>query len=383
MATLLEFISYYNAPSTQRMYRTGIIRFLATAYDMPDPGRVSAADLPIYDVLSKQYLNDNRDAAADLQRFASSLAGRPPHTIHGYLCAARQFLLENDIEITERQRRRIMGRLPRGGSQTVEKDLDRATLKKILTHMSLKGRVLSLCLVSSGARIGEILELELEDIDLSRDPAEITIRGSTTKTWVSRTTFISREAAEAMREWLKVRPAYILESAARTRPTCRQKTLDDRRLFPFTYSVARAIWVNALKKAGLRSIDRTTGRDQIHIHMLRKFFLSQFRSAENIKIGEELCGHAGYLTAAYRRIPKQDLIECFKLIEPRLTILAPEDYAQLDERDRAALQRQAEMISRLSAEKNALEARLVAIEGDVQAMREFEAEVRRELNAES
>ena len=141
--------------------------------------------------------------------------------------------------------------------------------------------------------------------------------------------------------------------------------------------------MNALKKAGLRSIDRTTGRDQIHIHMLRKFFLSQFRSAENIKIGEELCGHAGYLTAEYRRIPKQDLIECFKLIEPRLTILAPEDYAQLDERDRAALQRQAEMISRLSAEKNALEARLVAIEGDVQAMREFEAEVRRELNAES
>lgn len=41
------------------------------------------------------------------------------------------------------------------------------------------------------------------------------------------------------------------------------------------------------------------------------------------------------------------------------------------------------MITRLSTEKEALETRLLAIEGDVRAMREFEAEVRRELDAES
>lgn len=41
------------------------------------------------------------------------------------------------------------------------------------------------------------------------------------------------------------------------------------------------------------------------------------------------------------------------------------------------------MIARLSTEKEALETHLLAIEGDVRAMREFEAEVRRELDAES
>ena len=62
--------------------------------------------------------------------------------------------------------------------------------------------------------------------------------------------------------------------------------------------------------------------------------------------------------------------------------MAPADYGELSAGDRAALQRQAEMITRLSTEKEALETRLLAIEGDVRAMREFEAEVRRELETE-
>jgi hypothetical protein len=140
-------------------------------------------------------------------------------------------------------------------------------------------------------------------------------------------------------------------------------------------------WHNALKKSGHYSKDKSTGRIQIHPHMLRKYFLSQF-TGDNTKHGEELAGHSGYLTDAYRRIPRAELAEEYRKVEPRLTILAPDDYGELNERDRAALQRQAEMISTLSAEKEALAARLLTLEGDVRAMREFEAEVRRELQAE-
>ena len=195
---------------------------------------------------------------------------------------------------------------------------------------------------------------------------------------------MSREAAEVLKAWFQVRDQYLASSLRRGdgfwrgRPV---KTLDDPRIFPFTYSVVITAWHNALKKSGHYSKDKSTGRLQIHPHMLRKFFLSQF-TGDNTKHGEELAGHSGYLTDAYRRIPRAELAEEYKKVEPRLTIMAPADYGELSAGDRAAIQRQAEMIARISTEKEALETRLLAIEGDVRAMREFEAEVRRELETE-
>ena len=130
------------------------------------------------------------------------------------------------------------------------------------------------------------------------------------------------------------------------------------------------------------------------VHFYRKtepcFILSRkelIRKGQSLiaRVGDKgfVAGHSGYLTDAYRRIPRAELAEEYKKVEPRLTIMAPADYGELSAGDRAAIQRQAEMITRLSTEKEALETRLLAIEGDVRAMREFEAEVRRELDAES
>ena len=386
MVSLSEFYELYLNKRTAAGYRTGLLHFFSFIYDCPKQNfAVTAEELEQYDQLSKRYLTEGRDYATDIMRFAASVADRPPKTSRLYISALNQFYLENDIEIPQRVRKRLRNRLPAAVAQTLEKELTRETLKEIILHMDTHGRALCLLLVSSGMRVGEVLKLHLGDIDLSQEPAEILIPGPITKNRQPRLAFMSREAAAALRAWLQVRDQYIKASGNRNagirKLRAANKTPSDPRLFPFTYTVVRCFWTNAVQKAGYHSLDRTTGRMQIHPHMLRKFFLSQW-TGDNTKHGEELAGHSGYLTDAYRRIPRAELSKEYLKIEPRLTILAPDDYGELNERDRAALQRQAEMISRLSAEKEALEARLLSIEGDVRAMREFEAEVRRELQAE-
>lgn len=386
MFSLNEFYDLYPNPRTAGGYRTALIHFFALIYDCPKQGRaVTSEELEEYDRLSRRYLAEERDHAADLMRFALAISNRPPKTAKYYMAAVNQFCIENDIEVSQRARKRIRRRLPAGGAQTIERELTRDTLKEILLHMDTHGRALCLLLVSSGMRIGEALKIHLTDIDLEDDPPTVTIPGPINKNRQPRVTFLSQEAAGALRAWLQVRDQYIVTSANRNAGIrvlhAASKTLDDPRLFPFSYSVVTSLWANALTKSGHYSLDRTTGRRQIHPHMLRKYFLSQF-AGNNTKHGEELAGHAGYLTDAYRRIPRAELAAEYKKVEPRLNILAPADYGELNERDRATLQRQAEIIARLAAEKDALESRLISIEGDVRAMREFEAEIRRELQAE-
>jgi len=59
-------------------------------------------------------------------------------------------------------------------------------------------------LASSGMRIGEALQLELDDLNLNSYPAKIYIRGEYTKSGNPRIAFIFSEAKEAVEEWLKI-----------------------------------------------------------------------------------------------------------------------------------------------------------------------------------
>ena len=53
-------------------------------------------------------------------------------------------------------------------------------------------------------RIGEALQLELDDLNLNSYPAKIYIRGEYTKSGNPRIAFIFSEAKEAVEEWLKI-----------------------------------------------------------------------------------------------------------------------------------------------------------------------------------
>lgn len=123
------------------------------------------------------------------------------------MAAVRTLLLENGVELPALFWRRLRGR--RKGSRVllIDKMPSNSELRRILTHMDVKGKALFLVLASSGMRIGEALKLRLGDLELDRELAKISIRGEYTKTGNPRIAFISREAKEALEEWLKLREA--------------------------------------------------------------------------------------------------------------------------------------------------------------------------------
>lgn len=158
-------------------------------------------------------------------------------------------------------------------------------------------------------RIGETLQLKLDDINLENNPPKINISGEYTKTGNSRIAFMSHEAKEAINEWLKLRNQYI--KTARRKSWRYGKKEDDDRLFPFDYSTALRIWENMLKKSNFIKKDNHTNRYKMHIHVLRKFFRSKMGTVIPVDIVEALMGHEGYLTEVYRKYSQDKLAEFY------------------------------------------------------------------------
>ncbi|MEM2178262.1 MAG: hypothetical protein QXI49_06230 [Candidatus Methanomethylicaceae archaeon] len=89
------------------------------------------------------------------------------------------------------------------------------------------------------------------------------------------------------------------------------------------------MWYNALKKAKLEKIDSSTKRKTLHIHMLRKFFISQAKLIIPETIVEALAGHNEYLDEAYRRYTKDEIREHYKKLEPNLYIFIPKEIKEI------------------------------------------------------
>jgi integrase len=356
------WLETYAKPSTRRVFLAGVTHFLESVYG-------EAKDL---EQCAAQYVAEcragQRDWFKDLLKYAAYLNGRPPKSARAYMAGARSFLEYSlDVEITRKQARLLQGRLPKGSrARTSEMELTREVLRKIIAHADVKGRALFLFLLSSGVRIGEALQLKLEDVDLSVDPPLVTVRGEYTKAGDAYTTFISSEAREALEEWLRVRDSYLESAKNRGRGLGRSKAQDDPRLFPFSETVAEQMWATCIEKAQLDSKDPSTGRRRLRIHMLRKWFLSQAKMAVPESVAEAWAGHRGYLDDAYRRYTRQQLAELYRKAEPYLLISAQaQGLQEFVERERQLQQ----VVNGLVAENMQLRARLEAVAGEVELLR--------------
>lgn len=363
VSDLPDFLSNYPNKGTRRLYRSALLLFFDTMYGMKRGRRVTAEDLDRYADLSLKYLREERDHIEDLLEFARALQGRPPGTARAYLSVVKEFMVENRIRIEAWDLKRVKRKLPKGGARTVEAEVRRDSIRSIVSHMDARGRALFLVLASSGMRIGETLSVWIDDVDLEAAPASMIVRGEDSKTGAQRKVFISGEAVEAIKEWLKVRDPYLRAACEKTRHLGkREKWLDDPRLFPFSHTCALKLWTRATKKAGLYEVCRSSGRQTWHPHMLRKFFLSTFEVCGEKAAGETLAGHAGYLSEQYRRIPESTLSAAYLAVERDLCIMVPETLLGMRDDDRAALRRQAEMIAELNAVNLALQRRVEAVE---------------------
>jgi integrase len=355
------WLSTYAKPNTKRVFLAGVKHFLECVYGK----EIGNEEL---EWVAAQYIEEckaGRDWFKDLLAYAASLHGRPPKSARAFMAGAKNWIEYSlDVELTRKQSRLLLGRLPKGSrARTEEIELSRELLRKILVHADVKGRVLFLFLASSGIRIGEALKLRLEDVNLNVDPPTVTVRGEYTKAGDTYITFISSEAREALEQWLRVRESYLESAANRGRGLGKTKHTADPRVFPLSQTVAEQMWYTVIEKAGLNHKDPSTGRYKLHVHMLRKFFLSQAKLAVPENLVEAWAGHSGYLDEAYRRYSLDQMREYYKKAEPYLLINIPRDISQIQSRfqkDVDELRGQIVDLTRKLTDANALTLKLMS-----------------------
>ena len=372
MKSIENFLSIYPNENSMYVRRSGVLKFFEFVSGTIRPGaKVSKTGFMQLEEIAKAYMESKPDYIEDLMKFASSLNKMPPLTVKSYVASVKEYFGYNEVEFTQRQLKMLRLKLPKGGVRTIEKDMDIEVISKIIAHLDIKGVAFVLVSSSSGMRINETLSITLDDIDLKSEPVMITVRSEYTKNGEQRFTFISREAKEALNEWLKVREKYIgaaqnknqglIASGSNAKP----KDLKDNRIFPFCDTTAQQIWHNAMKNAGLFSVDRGTKYCQLRIHALRKFFRSQLALGCPLDIVEELMGHDGYLTGAYRRYTKTQMAEYYQKNEHFITIRGNQSIEEIKKEITGEV---SEVTKKIALENSDLKKRVDTLESAIQAI---------------
>ncbi len=310
MIQVKKFFDMYDNYETKKNIKTAVTQFYKSIY--PETTSENLEEI------NQRYFSTERDIEDDIRNFLKYLNGLAPLSIKLKLSIAKTFLTENDVELPQKFWKRINRLIKGSRALTLDRIPTKAEFKRLLMHMPIQGKALNLVLESSGMRIGEALNSNIDDLYLEEKPARIQIRGEITKTGNSRHAFISSEAKEALTEWLKVREDYL--RAAVRKSQLYPKSGDDPRIFPFEPRTAYSIWTKALHKSGLNGKDKSTNREKIHPHVLRKNFRTQLAKVIPVDIVEALMGHEGYLTEVYRRYSLEDLAKFYLKGEPALLV---------------------------------------------------------------
>ena len=267
-----------------------------------------------------EYLESEPEPTEDIKKFLSSLDGRPPKTQKGYAGAVKVFFQDNGIPIKDSKWRKLRRRgfLPkRAIAQTRDKCPSKTQLKKILNYLDIKGRALVLFLVSSGARIGETLQLNIDDFELDAEPPRVHINGDITKDGVGqRTVYFSYEARDAILDWLNIKNRMGKRDGT---------TYKGEKVFAFSGSTALSMWNRACDKAGLDIKDKRTKRRIYHIHSLRKLFRTKI--GLELDMTHALMGHTKYLDESYLRQEQGEIAQAYLEAMSNVSVYQVEEIA--------------------------------------------------------
>lgn len=178
-------------------------------------------------------------------------------------------------------------------------------IQKIFTVAGFNKKVLYLCQLSSGMRMGELLQIRKRDLELD-ERFIVHIPAKVAKFNKARTTFFSIEVQNLLIPRLK-------------------KMTDDDFLFPHrttkvdsSRNVESQNLVKYLEKVGLDMRYESTGYHKITTHSFRSYFITKI-SRHDPNFAKFLAGQEGYLLQYDRMTTKQKLDKYLEL-EPELLI---------------------------------------------------------------
>lgn len=317
-----SFLSLYSSKNTIDAYRTQLTTYFKIINADPD-----------------SYFNNGRDYKQDINDWWKIYSKNPPYT-RTLACGALKMLFEEklDKKIYYDQFeplfwKKLKGRVKGKKALTQDKVPTPEELKEILQHSpNVQSKALFLVLATSGMRIMEALQITLDNIHIDENPVRIEIPVTITKNGNPRTTFMSNEARDTLKAFLKVRTKYIDNAVKVTKNSVKRK--NDNRIFPFTYQNAWVMWQTSIKNSEYNQRDTSTRqrRYKYHIYVLRKFFRSRLPNAIGVDITEFLMGHEGYLTKEYRNYPMEELAKEYLKGMGRLLIFeTPADTSDIRE----------------------------------------------------
>lgn len=148
---------------------------------------------------------------------------------------------------------------------------------------------------SSGLRLSELVQLDLEHLDLTNGLVRVSGKGNK-----SREIPVGRAARRAIEHWLEIRPPTAPGTPLFT-------SRQGKRLTP------RAIQLR-VRKAGIRELGQI-----LHPHMLRHSFASHvLESSRDLRAVQELLGHANIATTQiYTHLDFQHLATIYDQAHPR------------------------------------------------------------------
>ena len=208
--------------------------------------------------------------------------GLKPVSIHGRLGSVKAFLrhlIEEGVIRHEVLSKKISVKVPSALPRAISPE-DVRQLLSVIDHA--RNKALVLMLLRTGMRIGELLALRMEDINLTEQKVFI---HEARKTGVGRVVYFSSDAKDALVAWLEQKDP-------------RESVLAyGRKYESITYAAARQMFVRYLKKSGLHQKGYT-------LHCLRHTFASELLNAGmRLECVQPLLGHTSIeVTRRYARL---------------------------------------------------------------------------------
>jgi hypothetical protein len=205
-------------------------------------------------------------------------------------------------------------------------------LKKIVTHLDFLGRTFFYIQISTGLRIGDVLDLEEKQFDFTKTPTRLRYYNKKIKKWCP--AFLTKESSLVLKEWINNRNERVNVIYRNAYKFCKQdisfeefckKQTNSKLLFPIADTGIYNRYNDALKKAGLNQRDEQTNIRLLHDHVIRKYVKTMLGRALPEAIADALIGHTGginSLKTVYNRHGDilDALAEDFLKAEPELSL---------------------------------------------------------------
>lgn len=303
--------------------KNGFRKFLQEKYNCDEiqlAHRIENKELDVYAVLN--------DYAIFLDK-----KGVKPKSIRLWFTVVKGYLTHLQVEVfSEKCKQRV--KLPK--VRRIKKEaLTKEILVKLLRNLDAKLETAVLVAISSGMRVGEISGLTLADIEFNHEPVKINIRAETSKSREDRETYLTNEASEALKDYLKRYFGWKEDSANSQLQGLRifgRTSKKEGRIPKLEEQLSDAI---LLQKTLHRRIGKVpelnrlarNGRKVIHFHAFREYFYTVVSNVSGSNFAHALMGHHEYLDTYYTLSEKQQ-IQLYQKAIPYLTV---SDYTRIEQ----------------------------------------------------